>query len=302
MLSEKVQKVLDYVQDITVPDGLSNWETGRAFYEKFIPLAGDKKDLFKIENHYISNDGNEIKLRVYYPNQKSNLPVIIYFHGGWFNSGSLETHDTPLRDFSHLSQSVIISIDYCLAPEFPFPAGLNDCETAVKWILENTKFLNISPENLIIMGDSAGGALATTITRKFRHVVKSQLLIYPVTDNSLETSSWIDFKDGPLLDLEGGKQAWEWYLNENDNNNPNAIPLLADDLEGLPPTFIAVAEYDPLKDEAIQYANKLKRSNVDLKLKIYDGMIHGFFQMGGIIDDAKTLMEDMVVFIKKHNS
>ncbi len=303
ILSEKVQKVLDYVQDITVPDGLPSWEVGRAFYKKFIPLAGEKIDLYKIEDYSIPNDGSKIKLRTYYPNQKSDLPVIIYFHGGWFNSGSLETHDTPLRDFSHLSQSVIISIDYRLAPEFPFPAGLDDCETAVNWVIENASLLNINLNNLIIMGDSAGGALATTITRKFRHVVKSQLLIYPVTDNSLETSSWIDFKDGPLLDLKGGKQAWDWYLNENDYNNPDAIPLLANDLEGLPPTFIAVAEYDPLKDEAIQYAEKLKGNNIDLELKIYNGMIHGFLQMGGVIDDTKTLMENMVLFInKKHSS
>lgn len=229
--------------------------------------------------------------------------MILYFHGGWFNAGSLETHDTPLRQFCNLSQAVIVSVDYALAPEHPFPAGLNHAELAMNWLLENAASLRIHPNQIILAGDSAGAALASTITRKFREQIMAQLLIYPVTDHRLTTPSWLEFQEGPLLDLKGGIQAWEWYLSKmEDRENPDAVPLLADDLENLPPTFVAVAEYDPLRDEAIQYAEKLKASEVTVTLQRYQGMIHGFFQMGGYIDDAKALMQDMVGFLKTHRS
>ncbi|MFD2557206.1 alpha/beta hydrolase [Sphingobacterium tabacisoli] len=299
ILSEQTKKALAYIQHIEVPTDLNPWESGRAFYEKFIPLAGDKEAVFLVEEHTLLTNNQSIPVRIYRPDDHNDLPVIIYFHGGWFNAGNLETHDTPLRQLAKLSQSVIVSVAYRLAPEHPFPEGLDDCEFTVQWLIENASSLHVRPDQIIIAGDSAGGALAATITRKFRHKVAAQLLIYPVTDNTLSSASWTQFQNGPLLDLKGGIQAWEWYLQkEDDTCNPDAIPLLADDLEGLPPTFVAIAEYDPLKDEAVQYAEKLKASGVYVKLKLYRGTTHGFFQMGGVIDDAKSLMKDIVDFIE----
>lgn len=297
ILVEQTQDALAYIQNIEVPTDLNPWETGRAFYEKFIPLAGEKEAVFQIEAQTAVKEDHSVPLRVYRPNDNDQSPVIIYFHGGWFNAGSLETHDTPLRQLTNVAQSTIISVAYRLAPEHPFPAGLNDCELAVEWVIENASVLHIDPNKITIAGDSAGGALAATVTRKFRKKVSAQLLIYPVTDNTLNTPSWIEFQNGPLLDLKGGIQAWDWYLQKTDDrNNPDAIPLLADDLEELPPTFIAIAEYDPLKDEAIQYAEKLKAKGVSIALKLYEGTTHGFFQMGGFIKDTKTLMQDLVDF------
>lgn len=302
-LSEQVHKVLNFIEDIQVPADLTPWETGRLFYENFIPLAGEKETVFQIEEQTISKEENPIRLRIYRANDAENLPVIIYFHGGWFNAGSLDSHDTPLRQLTNLMQVTIISVDYRLAPEHPFPSGLNDSEFAVEWIIKNAASLHINPDNISIAGDSAGGALAATITRKFRRQIKMQFLIYPVTDNSLKTDSWNEFQNGPLLDLEGGIQAWNWYLPTTENhNNPDAIPLLADDLDALPPTFIAVAEYDPLRDEAIQYAEKLKAKGVTVKLNLYRGTTHGFFQMGGFISEAKVVMEDMIDFFKTYNT
>lgn len=302
-LSEQVENALAYIKNIEVSEILSPWEAGRAFYEKFIPLAGEKETVFQVSEKEIMSENHSVKLRIYRPNNDEKSPVIIYFHGGWFNAGDIETHDTPLRQLVNLSQTVIIAVDYRLAPEHPFPAGLNDCEFAVKWIIENASFLNLNPNKIMIAGDSAGGALATTITRKFREMVKSQLLIYPVTDNSLKTSSWNEYQNGPLLDLKGSIQAWDWYLpNSEDKNNPDAVPILADDLKNLPSTFVAVAEYDPLKDEGILYAEKLMANGVNVKLKLYNDTTHGFFQMGGFIDDTKILMQDLAEFIKNQNS
>lgn len=302
-LSEQVEKVLKKIENIEVPGTETPWEAGRVFYEKFIPLAGKKEVVFQILEKELINEGRLIKLRMYRPNNGGKSPFIIYFHGGWFNAGNLETHDTPLRQLANLSHTVIIAIDYRLAPEHPFPAGLEDCEFAVKWIIKNAAFLDLDPNKITIAGDSAGAALAATITRKFREIVNAQLLIYPVTDNSLNTSSWRAFKDGPLLNFKQAVEAWNWYLPESaDQNNPDAVPLLAEDLKNLPPTFVAVADYDPLKDEGILYAEKLKANDLEVELKLYEGTTHGFFQMGGFISDTKVLMQDIVQFIKIQNS
>ncbi len=301
IIAEQTEKALAYIQNIEVFENGTPWETGRAFYEKFIPLAGEKEAVFKVEEQTAIKDNDSIDLRIYRPNDNDQQPVMLYFHGGWFNAGSLETHDTPLRQLTNLTQSTIISVAYRLAPEHPFPAGLNDCVFATKWIIENATLLRINPNKIIIAGDSAGGALAATVTRKFREKVMAQLLIYPVTDNALNSPSWMEFQNGPLLNLKGGIQAWDWYLPTTaDRNNPDAIPLLADDLEALPPTYIAVAEYDPLKDEAIQYAEKLNVKGVPIQLKLYEGTTHGFFQMGGLINEAKTLMQDLAAFINRY--
>lgn len=302
-LSEQVQKALTYIKNIDVPETLHPWEAGRVFYEKFIPLAGEKMTVFQISEKEIFNDGNRIKLRIYRPNENDQSPVIIYFHGGWFNSGNLETHDTPLRQLANLSNTMIIAVDYRLAPEHPFPEGLEDCEFAAKWVIDNSLLLNIDSNKIMIAGDSAGGALAATITRKFRKEINAQILIYPVTDNSLQTDSWKEFQEGPLLDIKGAITAWNWYLpNMEDKKNSDAVPLIADDLDNLPPTFLAVAEYDPLKDEGILYADKLKTKNNIVHLKIYKGTTHGFFQMGGYIEDTNVLIGDIAGFIKTQYS
>ncbi len=303
ILSAAAHEVLAYIQGIAVPEGLTPWEAGRRFYEQFIPLAGAPEAVSQIEEQNIPEDGHSIRLRIYRSGDTDKQPAVIYLHGGWFNAGSLETHDRPLRQLANRMQVTILAVDYRLAPEHPFPAGLNDCERATQWILDNASLLRIDADRIAIAGDSAGGALAATLTRKFREQLIAQLLIYPVTDNALKTPSWMAFRDGPLLDMEGGIQAWSWYLPTGaDHSNPDAIPLLAYDLDALPPTFIAVAEYDPLKDEAIQYAEKLKAHGVTVQRNVYKGMIHGFFQMGGVIGYATKLMQDMAAFFKTYST
>ena len=299
IVSKQVQKALSYVQNIEVPAHENPWEKGRAFYEKFIPLAGEQEAIYHTEEHSLFFDNHNVALRVYRPNTDEKVPLLIYFHGGWFNAGSLETHDRPLRQLANITQATIVAVSYRLAPEYPFPEGLDDCLYATNWILENLSFLKINVSKIIIAGDSAGGALAATVTRKFKEKVSAQILIYPVTDNSLKTASWIEFQNGPILDLESAHQAWDWYLPEmTHRKNPDAVPILSENFDHLPPTFIAVAQYDPLKDEAMEYGEKLKTKNVSVELKLYKETIHGFFQMGGYIDEALVLMQDINQFIK----
>lgn len=301
-LSKQVKSALDYIDSINVSEITDPLEAGRAFYEKFIPMAGEEEAVFKIENHQIPSLGHTINVRIYRPGNDAKLPVVIYFHGGWFNAGSIESHDRPLRKLANLSGALIVSVDYRLAPEHPFPGGLNDGYTALSWVIDNAKSIGIDLNRLALAGDSSGGALAAAITKlsvkNNLHKVLCQALIYPVTDASLSTESWQEFKDGPILNYEGAVDAWNLYLpNNEDKKNPDASPIYADDLFGIPSTFIILAEYDPLKDETILYAEKLKNSGVKVKQSLYKGMVHGFFQMGGIIEDGNRAIEETANFL-----
>lgn len=301
-LSEQVKTALDYIQSIDVSDIDDTLEAGRIFYEKFIPMAGEQESIYKIENLQIPSFERKINIQVYRPSNEKKLPAVIYFHGGWFNAGGLESHDRPLRKLAKLSKAIVISVDYRLAPEYPFPAGLNDCYNALEWIILRAEMLGIDLKRLAIAGDSAGGALATVVARR---AVKSglkkilcQALVYPVTDASLKTQSWQEFKDGPVLNYLGAVEAWNSYLpNNGEIENPDVSPLYADELSDMPPTLIIVAEYDPLRDEAILYAEKLQKSGVEVKQSLYKGMVHGFFQMGGIIDDGNLAIGETAQFL-----
>lgn len=303
VLSPEVDKALEFIRAINVPEMEDSILAGRKFYEGFIPMAGEPEEVFSIEEQAISSsDGSTFNIRIYRPSGQPSLPAVLYFHGGWFNAGSLETHDRPLRTLARLSRSVVISVDYRLAPEYPFPIGLNDCCTALEWVVDQAAVLGIDVANIALMGDSAGGALATVVARKATAVmginIRCQVLIYPVTDSSLSTVSWKQFADGPNLTLEGAKVAWDLYTPELANrNHPDAAPLLAADFTGLPPALIIAAEYDPLRDEAIQYAQRLQSAGAEVKLTEYAGMVHGFFQMGGIIAAGKQAIGEAAAYL-----
>lgn len=303
LLSPEVDKALEFIRTINVPEMEDKTLAGRKFYEGFIPMAGDPEEVFSIDEQTIlSSDESTFNIRIYRPSGHSLLPAVLYFHGGWFNAGSLETHDRPLRALARLSGFIVISVGYRLAPEHPFPIGLNDCCAALQWVVDHATALGIDVANIALMGDSAGGALATVVARKASIVmginIRCQVLIYPVTDSSLSTKSWKQFADGPNLTLEGARIAWDLYAPDLANrNHPDAAPLLAADFTGLPSALIITAEYDPLRDEAVQYAQQLQSAGVEVKLSQYAGMVHGFFQMGGIIAAGKQAIEEAAAYL-----
>lgn len=301
-LSKQVKEALDYIQAIDVQEIENELEASRAFYEKFIPMAGEEEIVFQIENREILSFDQKINIRIYRPSEDLELPAVIYFHGGWFNAGSLETHDRPLRKLSNLSGAIVIAVDYRLAPEHPFPNGINDAYGALNWVIDNAKALGVDLNRLAIAGDSAGGALAAATTRRAidNHLpgILCQVLVYPVTDASLKTASWKEFEDGPVLDFQGAVDAWNLYLtHDEDRKNPDASPLCANDLSGIPPSLIIIAECDPLRDEAVLYAEKLQQEGVEVRQSMYHGMVHGFFQMGGIIDEGNHAIEEAAQFL-----
>lgn len=302
ILLPDVISAMKFIDSLNVSDTDEKVLAGRKFYDGFIPMAGAAEEIFAVEDRSIPSPEGNISIRIYRPSDQPLLPVTLYFHGGWFIAGGLDTHDRPLRTLARLSNSVIISVDYRLAPEYPFPHGLNDCCYALRWIVDNASVIDIDASCIALAGDSAGGALATVTARRAVKTmgigVRCQVLIYPVADSSLSTPSWERYAEGPNLTLEGAQMAWSLYTpGSTERSHPDAAPLLADDLEDLPPTLIITAEHDPLRDEAVQYAQKLQSVGVNVSLSQYPGMIHGFFQMGGIIANGKQAIQEVAEFL-----
>lgn len=252
-----------------------------------------------IEDIRIPGPGGGIPVRIYMPNSAAPRPVIVYFHGGGWVLCNLDTHDAVCRAIARRSGATLVSVDYRLAPQHPFPAAVEDAYAATQWVAENAGRLGADPRRMIVAGDSAGGNLATVVCRKSRDAggpaIAFQALIYPVTDlSSLETESYIEFAEDHQLTRR--LMAWfrDHYLPRiEDRVHADASPLLAADLRGLPPALIITAECDPLRDEGEAYATRLKAAGVPVTLTRYRGMIHPFFSLGGAIPQALDAIQQV---------
>lgn len=303
--SPQVLAALDFSRRLAESVQASDDPVGsaREFYERMAGMAGEPEPVFRVEDCLIDGPEARIPIRIYRPSDRSLLPVTLYFHGGWFFAGGLETHDRPLRALANAAECVVIAVDYRLAPEHPFPAAVDDAYHALRWVAKHGENLGVDAGRIAVAGDSAGGALAAITARK---AVKNgmpvlfQALIYPVTDSSLSTDSWEEFADGPVATLSLAQRAWGMYVPDSrERLNPDAAPLLAEDLRKLPPALVLAGEYDPLRDEALAYAGKLRNAGVAVTESLYRGMPHGFFQMGGYIDSGKESIAEVATAINK---
>jgi len=249
-------------------------------------------------------DGHEIKARIYKATTKNNLPVIVYYHGGGFVLYDIESHDRVCRRLADNNKSIVISIDYRLAPEHKFPVPVNDCYDSLIWVSENVSLFGGNIERISVAGDSAGGNLATVCCILARDLdgpkIHSQILIYPTVDGTFQFASIERNGKGYLLT----KERMEWFVeqyagDENDKSDPLFSPIYQEDLVGLPPAFVFTAEFDPLHDEGAAYAQKLKDAGVHTKYKMYEGMIHGFINMPKIAKPCLTAHADITDFLKE---
>jgi len=208
------------------------------------------------------------------------LPLVAYLHGGGWVVGTIAAFDPVCRALANASGALIASIGYRLAPEHSFPAALEDARAAVRWLAANARELGADPARVGIAGDSAGGNLATVTARRLRDdgdsPLRFQALVYPVCDSALNTPSYRD--DGIGLTPESMKRYWELYLDGADGRQPDASPLQAGDLAGLPPAFVLTVRDDVLRDEGEAYARALEAAGVPVTLSRYDGAVHGFFR------------------------
>ena len=303
-LTPEINKIIENLNKLHVFDGINPLDISRKGYETMAIQLGGKKEAVKmIEEFNIRNENHEIPVRIYRPNGIMNekSPAIIYLHGGWFISGSFETHDTIVRQLANVTSSVIVFVDYRLAPEHPFPAGFDDAQSATEWILNNSDALNIDKNKVGIIGDSAGAALAIGVSTRLGQQLRFQVLIYPAADNQLNTQSWKDYEYGPIINKDEGIKAWNWYLNDSkDQQNPMAIPLLIKDFKNTPPTFILLAEHDPLRDEGKQLAQNMKVSEIRVKITHYKEMVHGFMHMGAVLKETREAVLEIAAFAREN--
>jgi acetyl esterase len=296
----QVQAYLDQMVALNMPP-LSSLtpEVVRQGMQMQIEALGDggKEQVARVENRTIPGPAGEIPVRIYTPEGQAPFSVLVFFHGGGWVVCNLDTHDAQCRSLAKRSGCVVVSVDYRLAPEHKFPAAPEDCYAATQWVAEHADEVNGDPARLAIGGDSAGGNLTAVVAqmardRGYPHLV-FQLLIYPLTDFQNETASYRENGTGYGLTRDDILWFKNHYLNSrNDEANPLASPVLAEDLSGLPPALILTAEYDPLRDDGEAYGHRLQAAGVPVIIRRYAGQIHGFFGMGSIVDRADQAVSE----------
>ncbi|MFS4473076.1 alpha/beta hydrolase [Chryseobacterium sp. T20] len=298
-LTPKITQILNHLETIQPFNPQDSLDGARKFLETMsLQLSGKKESVAMIEELHIPQDNHQIPIRIYRPKGRDvqQSPAIIYIHGGWFIAGGYETHDAVVRKIANKTGSVVIFIDYRLAPEHPFPAGFNDCIDGVKWVFENAESLGIDPDKVGIIGDSAGAALSTAVSTQLGKQLKFQTLIYPAVDNQLNSKTWETYENGPVLNKQGGIEAWAGYLPEDEKDNPLAIPVLIKDFKETPPTLIILAEHDPLLDDGKQLSANMENAGVKLKTSLYKDMVHGFMHMGELLEEVQSAVNEMAEF------
>lgn len=243
-----------------------------------------------------SVDCGSVPGRLYRPSDGDGLGLLVYFHGGGWVICDLDTHDDLARRLAVESGCAVLSIDYRLAPEHPFPAGLDDALTAMRWAHAHAHTLGCDPDRLAIGGDSAGANLAAVVSQRGSVPLRFQLLIYPTTDAHGDTASHEEYSEGPFLTAAGMGWFLDHYLSggEGDPDDPRVSPLLASDtaLANSPPTLVITAEYDPLRDEGEAYAARLRDVGVPASATRYDGMFHAFVAFAQFLDDGRRAVAE----------
>lgn len=282
----EVQAFLELYESMDVP-ALADLSPGDArdlFEGMAITDAGI--ELASVADRTIDGPGGELAVRIYDPDSEpdASRPLILYFHGGGWVVGSVETHDTPCRKLAAETGYPVASVDYRLAPEHPFPEPLLDCYAALEWAADEAAGLPADPDRIVLAGDSAGGnlAAATALFARDRGGpdVAYQLLIYPATGDVTATDAYEENDEGYVLTAD--EVAWfrDHYLPDAvDRGNVYAVPRRAHDLSGLPPATVVTAGFDPLRDDGALYADRLEACGVPATLRNYDDVIHGFFGM-----------------------
>ena len=244
-----------------------------------------------------------IPCRLYRPSAQTDLGLLVFFHGGGWVIGDLNSHDGVCRSIANKSGHAVLSVDYRLAPEHKFPAAYDDCVTALKWAHENAGALGIDKSRMAVGGDSAGGNLAAAVALAEVVPLKFQMLIYPAVDMSMVSPSINENANAPILT----KSVMAWFVNlymnsDADRLDIKASPMVASDdqLKRMPPAIVITAQYDPLRDEGEAYGKRLVENGVSATITRYNGAFHGFFNMITILDDAQSAHAQASTLLKKY--
>jgi len=249
-------------------------------------LFGPKEEVASVEDAAVEG----VPVRVYTPalDDPGPPPVLVYLHGGGWVVGSVNTHDGVCRALANRARCRVVSVGYRLAPEHRFPAAVEDAWTVTRWALERAR-------RVAVAGDSAGGNLAAVVALRARDAglpLAMQVLVYPVTDHAFDRRSYRDNGQGYGLTATAMRHYWDCYLGGADGTQPEASPLRAPSLAGVAPALVVVCEYDPLRDEGVAFAQRLRAEGVEVHLSEYRGMIHGFVRLGAFVDRARDLLDE----------
>src|SRR5215831_6728271 len=284
-LDPQAQRILDAMAALNLPptEQMTPTEARESMRARTAAL-GPVEDVARIDDHRVSVDTGEIAVRCYTPAGRGPLPAYVYFHGGGWVIGDIETHDGICRSLANASGCVVASVDYRLAPEHKYPVAVEDAFAATRWVAREAARLGVDGGRIAVGGDSAGGNLAAAVALMARDgdgpPLALQVLVYPVTHHSFDTPSYREHAEGYLLTRSAMRWFWNHYLpRQEDGLEPLASPLLSRSLHGLPPALVITAEYDPLRDEGEAYAARLREAGVPVTVTRYPGMIHGFLRM-----------------------
>jgi acetyl esterase len=257
-----------------------------------IEQRGEPEHVADVVELSLPGQAGQIPIRLYRPPSPRPLPALVYFFGGGWVIGSLETGDHVCRRLANATPCAVVAVSYRQAPEHRFPAAVEDCHAATRWIAEHGAELGIDPRRLALGGPSAGGNLAAAVTLLAREQrgpqLRFQLLVYPPLDYRSDTPSMRETVDPVFFDRTDVAWCWRHYLaRDDDGDSPLASPLRAADLRGLPPALVITADWDPLRDDAEQYAGRLEAAGVATELVRFDGIGHGFYSMNGVLSAAE---------------
>ncbi|MBN3780378.1 alpha/beta hydrolase [Burkholderia sp. Ac-20345] len=274
--------------------------TARAVYRQILASADVGPVDVDVANHLIDGSDGALRLRIYRPTRESTQGIIVYYHGGGFVLGDLDGYDNVCRTLCDDSGATVVSVDYRLAPEHPFPAAVDDAWAALEWVAANTGELAISGAPIAVTGDSAGASLATVMCIVARDrggpAIVFQGLVYPpvAAGSRRDFPSHIQYEDGPTLTARMMDYFDRLYFGAGGPPKDElAAPLLADNLANLPPVLLQIATHDPLRDEALAYGDRLLEAGNDVVVVEYHGLPHGFISMGGAVPAARLAQQQL---------
>jgi acetyl esterase len=286
------------------PSLLSADERRAAFRELSLAAGGEPEAVESVRDVELELEGRTLAARLYVPFNNESKALVVYFHGGGFVVGDLDTHDALCRRLSSDTRMRFLSVEYRLAPEHPFPAGINDAVDTIRHVLAHLAEFDDPTAELILMGDSAGATLMTVacaLTKNEKLAIAAQVVIYPTLGPELFTDSVHQYGDGYVLNIEHLRYDYGLYLNGwSDHSDPRVTPLMFNDLTGAPPAIVVVAECDPLRDEAVAYAGLLEHFGVRVELLEAEGMIHGFLRLPTIVPEAKEIVNDLAEHMHRY--
>jgi acetyl esterase len=290
-------------ESVAHPSAHSTLERRAEYRERALRQCGPLEEMAEVRDGVMSLQGRELRFRLLVPPQERGDALVVYFHGGSFVFGDLDTHEALCRRLAKDTSMRFLAVDYRLAPEYPFPAAVDDAVDTLRYVSAHIEDFAATGTKLIAMGDSAGASLVAVAAAATRHDLSlaGQVLIYPTLGPEVMTDSSHRFATGYILEIDHLRFDYQQYLGEwTDHTDPRVTPLFADDLTGAPSAIVVVAECDPLRDEAIAYAGLLEHFGVRVQILEAEGMLHGFLRMGHVIPDAMDIVDDVATHLSQY--